>query len=316
MAMYRTFRKRFEKRFELKSDDHIDVYLGNRIVHDRVKGSVTVSQEHYAMACLERFGLANCNGVDKPITSRLTAKDQPADVNASDQELYRGMVGSLLYLASWTRPDIAFSVSDLSRFVSNPGKPHLEAAKRVFRYIKKTISFGLTYKTPVSHPSMPEIPANTLWGYVDSDWAGCPDSRRSTSGFVFMLNGAAISWRSKRQATVALSSAEAEFISASAMVQEVIYLRKFLSNLGFPQTAPTPVFADNETCIAWSEGSVGGSERAKHVDLRVHFVHEARAAGHLLLRKVDSKLNAADILTKASTPSDVYEDLRRRIMGY
>ena len=119
-----------------------------------------------------------------------------------------------------------------------------------------------------------------------------------------------------RQATVALSSAEAEFISASAMVQEVIYLRKFLSNLGFPQTAPTPVFADNETCIAWSEGSVGGSERAKHVDLRVHFVHEARAAGHLLLRKVDSKLNAADILTKASTPTDVYEDLRRRIMGY
>jgi hypothetical protein len=81
MALYRTFRKRFEKRFELKSDDHIDVYLGNHIVHDRVKGSVTVSQEHYAMACLQRFGLANCNGVDKPITSRLTAKDQPADVN-------------------------------------------------------------------------------------------------------------------------------------------------------------------------------------------------------------------------------------------
>ncbi len=121
---------------------------------------------------------------------------------------HRGMVGSLLYLASWTRPDIAFSVSDLSRFVSNPGKPHLEAAKRVFRCIKKTISFGLTYKTPVSHLFIPEMPANTLWGYVDSDWAGCPDSRRSSSGFVFMLNSAAISWRSKRQATVALSSAD------------------------------------------------------------------------------------------------------------
>jgi hypothetical protein len=131
-----------------------------------------------------------------------------------------------------------------------------------------------------------------------------------------MLNGAAISWRSKRQPTIALSTAEAEFISASALVQEVIYLRKFMGNLGFPQTAPTPVFADNETCIAWSEGSVGGSERAKHVDPRVHFVHEARAAGHLQLHKVDSKLNAADILTKASTPTDVYEELCRRIMGY
>ena len=172
------------------------------------------------------------------------------------------------------------------------------------------------YRSSASLPDHPEIQPNVLWGYVDSDWAGCPDSRRSTSGFVFMLNGAAISWRSKRQPTVALSSAEAEFISASSMVQEVIFLRKFLSNLGFPQTAPTPVFADNETCIAWSEGSVGGSDRAKHVDLRMHFVHEARAAGHLQLVKIESRLNGADILTKASTSPDVFADLRRRLMGH
>ena len=131
-----------------------------------------------------------------------------------------------------------------------------------------------------------------------------------------MLNGAAISWCSKRQPTVALSSAEAEFISASAMVQEVIYSRKFLSNLGYLQTLPTPVFADNETCIAWSEDSVGGSERAKHSDLRIHFVHEARTAGHLELRKLDCKVNAADILTREFTPPDVFSDLRRHMMGY
>ncbi len=135
-----------------------------------------------------------------------------------------------------------------------------------------------------------------------------------------MLNGAAISWRSKRQPTVALSSAEAEFISASSMVQEVIFHRKFLTDLGFPQTASTPVFADNETCIAWSEGSVGCSDLAKHVDLSMHFVtvHEAREASHLQLHKIDSKLNAADILTKASTSPDVVadRDLRRRIIGH
>ena len=107
------------------------------------------------------------------------------------------------------------------------------------------------------------------------------------------------------------------FISASAMVQEVIYLRKLLANLGFPQDGPTPVFADNETCIAWSEGSVGSSERAKHVDLRVHFVHDACAAGHLTLHKVESKLNAADILTKpAGLVSTVFSSLRRRLLGY
>ena len=131
-----------------------------------------------------------------------------------------------------------------------------------------------------------------------------------------MLNGAANSWRSKYQSTAALSSAEAEFISASAMVQEVSYFRKFLANLGYPQTALTRVFADNETCIAWSEGSVGGSERAKHIDLRDHFVHGACAAGHLELCKLDSKVNAADILTKAPTPPYVFSDLRRRVMGH
>ena len=240
VGMYREFRKKFEKEFELKANDHVDVYLGNHIVQDREKGTITVSQEHYVKACLEKFGLAQCNGSDTPMTERLSAKDQPATVDPKNQERYRGMVGSLLYLASWTRIDIAMAVSELSRFVSNPGEVHLEAAKRVFRYLKKTIHLGLTYRSSTSIPGQPDIPPNTLWGYVDSDWAGCPDSRKSTSAYVFMLNGAAISWRSKRQTTVALSTAEAEFISASAMVQEVIYLRKLLENLGFPQKEPTP----------------------------------------------------------------------------
>jgi hypothetical protein len=182
---------------------------------------------------------------------------------------------TLLYRTSWNRPDIAFAVSELSRFVSNPS-------------------------------------------YVDSDWAGCPDSRRSTSGFVFMLNGAAISWCYKRQPTVTLSSAETEFISASAMVQEVIYLSKSLSNLGFPQTAPTPIFADNETCIAWSEGSVGGSDRDKHVDLRLHlctrlvrqaiFSFTRLRVGFIALPCSPKLLRLR--LTKASTPPDVFPGLK------
>ncbi len=116
-----------------------------------------MSQEHYSMACFERFGPANCNRNDKPISSWITVKDQPAVVNTTDQELYCGMVGSLLYLASWTRPDISFAVSELSRFVSNQGKPHLGASKRVFRFLKKMIGFGLAYCSSVSIPGMPEI---------------------------------------------------------------------------------------------------------------------------------------------------------------
>ncbi len=114
----------------------------------------------------------------------------------------------------------------------------------------------------------------------------------------------------------ALSSAEAEFIAASSMVQEVIFLRKFLAYLGFKHSGPTPIYADNETCIHWSEGSVGCSDRAKHIDLRKHFVHDARLQGVLQLLKTDSKLNSADILTKPSKDTVLFEHHRKHLIGY
>ena len=124
-----------------------------------------------------------------------------------------------------------------------------------------------------------------------------------------------MSWKSKRQSVVALSSAEAEFIAASAMVQEVIYIRKFLGNLGFQQTHPTCVYEDNRTCVAWSEGSVGGSDRAKHIDLRGHFVHNAVGQGFLKLKSVSSAANVADLLTKP-LGRVVFPVLRKMLMGY
>ena len=149
---------------------------------------------------------------------------------------------------------------------------------------------------------------------MDSDWAGCVNFRKSTTGYVLMFNGAAVSWKSKRQNVVALSSAEAEFMAASALVQEVIYIRKLLERLGYPQSSPTPIFEDNRTCIAWTEGSVGGSDRAKHIDLRVHFVHDAVQDGVLTLNVVSSAENVADLLTKP-LPEASFLILRKRLMG-
>ena len=145
----------------------------------------------------------------------------------------------------------------------------MAAVKHLVRYLQGSRELGLTYSKPSN--SGPMNQPNILWGFVDSDWAGCQDSRRSTTGFTLMLNGAAVAWKSKRQSVVALSSAEAEFMAASALVQEVIFARRLLENLGFPQPGPTLIYEDNRTCIAWSEGSVGGSDRAKHIDLREHF---------------------------------------------
>ena len=120
------------------------VYFGNQIVHESKKGTVTVNHKHYVVACLKKIGLSQCNGEDSPVTERLSTKDQPATVDPKNQEQYCGMVGSFLYLASWTRINIAMAVSELSWFVSNPCEVHLEAAKRVFRYLKKTMHLGLT----------------------------------------------------------------------------------------------------------------------------------------------------------------------------
>ena len=150
--------------------------------------------------------------------------------------------------------------------------------------------------------------------YVDFDWAGCADSRRSTSGWVLMLNGAAVSLKKKRQPVVALSSAEAEFISASALVQEVMYPRSLFEKLGFPQPDPTCIYEDNQTCIAWSEGSISGTDRAKHIDLRGHFVHDAVEAKTLKLMPIDTMDNIADLLTK-QLPKAAFLTLLKRLMG-
>lgn len=308
--LYVEFCKDFQKTFNITSGP-VDAYLGNKIKFDTERQEVNLNQTEYAKEVLGRFGFENSHPVTTPITDRLTSIEE-LPLSAEEHSLYRNCIGSLLYLACWTRPDISFAVSELSRFVSKPCVKHWDAAKHLMRYIKGTLDFGIKYTKPNSTGNG-EVP-NVLWGYVDSDWAGCPDSRRSTSGYVLMLNGAAISWKSKRQTVVALSSAEAEYISASSLVQEVIYVRRLLENLGFPQTKPTTIYEDNSTCIAWSEGAVVGSDKAKHIDLRVHYVHEAVEQKIISLSPIASSKNAADLLTKP-LPRQAVVDLRKKILG-
>jgi hypothetical protein len=305
--LYASFRDEIKKRFDIKTGE-VGVYLGNRIIIESGKFAVSMDQTEYTEQILEKFGMTKSHAVATPMVSRLSTIDRGEELSTQDKSQYRVIVGSLLYLACWTRPDIAFAVSELSRFVSDPGSVHMQAAKRVLRYLKGTKDLSLKYSRPADGS------LNLLWGYVDSDWAGCVDTRKSTTGYVLMLNGAAIAWKSKRQNVVALSSAEAEFMAASSLVQEVMYIRRLLTNLGFPQEFATEVGEDNRTCIAWSEGSVGGSDRAKHIDLRVHFVHNAVQDKILTLHSVKSEENVADILTKA-LPVESFTILRKHLMG-
>ena len=299
----------FAQRFDIKIRKNVDVFLGVQIIRNRSERSLKLSQKHYLTECLKRFGLETANGAKTPMSERLTVKDQPSTIDSTRQTLYREMVGCGMWIAVTTRPDIAYAVQECARHVSNPGEIHLKALKRIFRYLKHTSDLGLHY-----HPPEDGL-INVLHGATDSDWAGCPDTRRSTTGNALKLNGAAIAWRSKRQSIVALSVAEAEYVSTSAQTQEVMYIRKLLTNLGFPQQEPTIIYADNATCIAWSEGTIGGSDRAKHMDLRVHFIHDAVKAGHIKLQKIDTKLNYSDILTKPTVSADSFVLFRRQLLG-
>ena len=147
-------------------------------------------------------------------TKLLKATEQSEMVDAT---LYQSAVGSLLYLSGWTRPDIAFSVSNVARFCSRPAKEHWTALKRILWYLNGTPDYGLVYtKNDVN---------DSLIGYSDADWAGDTNDRKSTSGYLFMMAGAAVSWKSRKQTCVALSTAEAEYVAMSAAAQEATWIR-------------------------------------------------------------------------------------------
>lgn len=197
------------------------------------------------------------------------------------------MVGSLMYLTS-TRPDIMHGVSLISRYMENPTESHLLAAKRILRYLRGTVDFGIFYKRGVKE---------NLFGFCDSNYAGDVDDRKSTSGFVFIMSSGAISWSSKKQQIVTLSTTEAEFISAATCSCQVIWLRRLLEMLQCQQQGPTKVFCDNVSAIKISKNHVLHG-RSKHIDVRYHFLRDLCNDGTVDLLFCKSEDQVVDIMTK------------------
>jgi hypothetical protein len=194
-----------------------------------------------------------------------------------------------MYLMVCTRPDIAQAVGEVSRFLENPGKDHWNAVKRILRYVHGTQNCGLVLtgngKLQVS-------------GYADADYAGCIDTRRSTSGCAILLGNNCISWRSKRQPSVALSTCEAEYMALCESVKEVIWLRMLLEELGLSQVNPSKILEDNQGCIKLAENPVVHG-RSKHIDVRYHFIRErVRKVRDVVLEYCSTNDMVADIFTK------------------
>lgn len=188
-----------------------------------------------------------------------------------------------------TRPDITFAVSVVSRFMHKPSVHHLGAAKRILRYVAGTANFGIRYS---------KVSDFRLCGYSDSDWAGCLEDRKSTSGHVFFLGSGAISWSSKKQDIVALSSSEDEYVAVTAAACQAIWLRRLLGDFGQVQEDATGIFCDNKASIAMTKNPTFHS-RTKHIDIRFHFIRNLVASEKIILNYCNTNKQVADILTKS-----------------
>lgn len=264
--------------------------LGIRIQqHD--DGSIELDQMHYIQEILERFGMADCKPVGTPsdTSKKLSASMVNDSNNLVGKIPYQEAVGSLLHLTQGTRPDIAFAVNDVSRFNANHSNEHWQAVKRIFRYLKGTLDYTLKYHGQEN---------TKLHAYTDADWASEPDERRSCSGHVLKMANAAISWCSKRQKIVALSSTEAEYIALSSTVREVIWMTQLATEVDNGYNEPTKIWCDNQSTIKLAD-SEAYRPRTKHIDIRYHHTRSKIDDGTILIDFVPTGKMTADSLTKA-----------------
>lgn len=305
-ALIKEFKKALATEFKVKHEGDLKWILGMEVKRDREAKTLTLSQEQYIKKTLEKFNMIDCHPVPTPCTIARLRKEESTEEHEKKMENipYKEAVGSLLYAATHTRPDISFSVNCLSRYMDNPSPDHWSAVKRVFRYLKGTMSKSLTYRATEDRD---------ITVYTDSDWATDPDTRRSTTGYLVMLAGATISWNSKLQPTVAHSSSEAEYMAAASATKEILYIDRIIQDIQEP-TRPIKMFEDNTGCIALAKNPVNPG-RTKHIDLRYHIVREQVNAGVIQVVHCPSSQMIADALTKGLT-RDIFQHHVQAMMGH
>ena len=288
--------------FEMKDLGEADVILNIKLKKEE-NGGVTLVQSHYVEKVLSRFGFSDCQSAPTPYDpSVLLRKNQRI---ARDQLRYSQIIGSLMYLANATRPDISFAVSKLSRFVSNPGDDHWRALERVLRYLKGTMSYGIHY---TGYPKV-------LEGYCDANWISDADEMYATSEYVFLHGGGTVSWKSCKQTILTRSTAEAELAALDTATVEAEWLRDFLMDLLVVEK-PIPAISmncDNQTVIVKVNSSKDNMKTSRHVKRRLKSVRKMRNSGVIALDYVHTSKNLADQFTKGLSRNVI--DSASRKMG-
>ena len=269
--------------FEMSMMGKMNYFLGLQI--KQLEDGIFINQSKYCKELLKKFDMDNCKAMNTPMGSG-TYVDQDESGTPIDITKYRGMIGSLLYLTA-SRPDIMFSVCLCARFQANPKESHLMAVKRIMKYLKGTTNVGLWY---------PKGSICTLIGYSDADYAGCKTDRKSTSGTCHIIGNALVSRACKKQACVALSTAEAEYIAAGSCCAQILWLKQQLRDYGL-DLGCIPLRCDNTSAINITKNPVMHS-RTKHIDIRHHFLRDHVLKGDVEVTFVDTHNQLADIFTK------------------
>ena len=283
-------KNRLSAEFEVKDLGDLQYLLGVSVIQNHKEKSVWIGQPTYTLNVLEKFGLKDAKPVTTPVCvgSKLTKAKE--DDELVDESLYQSAVGSLQYLSTMTRPDITFAVSNVAKYSSKPTKEHWIAVKRILRYLKGSHNFGLLYRKS-------DCDTSKCIGFSDSDWAGDLDDRRSTSGYIFQVGGTAVSWKSRKQSCVALSTAEAEYIALSQAAQEAIWLKQLNTDLKVESSEPTTIYEDNQAAICLSKNPQGHG-KSKHIDIKYHYIRDQVHNRTIELKYCPTENMVADMLTK------------------
>lgn len=293
---YEHLKRELVMKFKIKDLGQIKQCLGMHV--NVMKDCITVDQKQFVNSILKRFNMTDCSVVETPMEVNLKLEKEISN-DCLSKYPYQQLIGSLMYLSVLTRPDISYSVSFLSQYNNCYNENHWKHLKRLLKYLQKTKSYGLVYKKD----------GHSLHGFVDSDWASCSLDRRSYTGFCFIMSGCVISFESKKQKTVALSSTEAEYMALSEACKEAIYLKNVIFEiLKLNKSMSICLYSDNQSSMKLAVNPLF-HKRTKHIDVRHHFVRDCVAKTDVKIEYISTSDMPADIFTKSLNSSKHYKFL-------